>query len=57
MVTLREKILKEIKRDKKRFSKDLQLIKYSTKCGICRRSILTIKNTANEGICYSCRSV
>jgi len=30
-------------------------IKYKTKCVICNNEIITIKNTANEGICYNCR--
>lgn len=30
-------------------------IKYETKCIFCGKIFLTEKNTANEGICYSCR--
>lgn len=41
------KDLKEIKRNKK----------YLTKCVFCGKEFITEKNTANEGICYSCRSV
>lgn len=29
--------------------------KYKTKCVICGIEIITIKGTANEGICYNCR--
>lgn len=29
---------------------------YRTKCIFCKREITTYKNTANEGICLSCRS-
>ena len=29
--------------------------KYLTKCVFCGKEFITIKNTANEGICYNCR--
>lgn len=32
-----------------------QEIKYKTKCVFCGKEIITIKNTANEGICFNCR--
>ena len=31
--------------------------KYKTKCLICGIDIMTIKKTANEGVCYNCRVV
>lgn len=39
----------------KKNQKEMREEKYETKCVFCDRVFLTIKDTANEGICYSCR--
>ena len=31
--------------------------KYKTNCVICGKLFVTMKNTANEGICYKCRCI
>jgi len=36
--------------------KKIEFERYETKCVFCGRKFLTIKNTANEGICYGCRT-
>lgn len=35
----------------------MEFITYKTKCVFCKRNFKTIKNTANEGICYECRCI
>jgi hypothetical protein len=37
--------------------KSLMKRKYKTNCIFCKREIITIKNSANEGICLTCREV
>ncbi len=37
--------------------KEQKEIHYRCNCVICGNPTITIKNTANEGICYNCRVV